>query len=158
MGVATRDIALMAKTPPSKKARKTARKQRPQQAPDFSAYDLSQLESIQQDLRRTFVGKVIDNLLPLREQHRALMAQIERAVEPHGLTAVEFLGLTRKELERRMLQHMRRSGPAGRKGVRYVHPTDRSLVWHGFGKRPKWLHELVASGHDLASLRVEDDD
>lgn len=122
---------------------------------DFSAYDLAELSRIQEELRRTYVAKLLDDLLPLREQHRALMDQIERAVSPHGLTALEFLEGTRKELERRMLNHLMRDSRA-RKGFKYVHPRNPSLVWHGQGKRPRWLHDLLQAGYALEALRVEE--
>lgn len=35
--------------------------------------------------------------------------------------------------------------------VKYRHPTDRSLVWTGRGRRPKWL---VAEGGDVERFRV----
>jgi len=35
--------------------------------------------------------------------------------------------------------------------VKYRHPTNRSLIWTGRGRRPKWL---VAAGGDVERFRV----
>ena len=35
--------------------------------------------------------------------------------------------------------------------VKYRHPTDRSLIWTGRGRRPKWL---IAEGGDVERFRV----
>jgi len=35
--------------------------------------------------------------------------------------------------------------------VKYRHPTNRSLIWTGRGRRPKWL---VAEGGDVERFRV----
>ncbi len=37
----------------------------------------------------------------------------------------------------------------------YQHPSDPSLTWSGFGRKPGWLNELVNSGRDVESLRVK---
>ena len=44
-----------------------------------------------------------------------------------------------------------RERDAGSISVKYRHPTDRSLIWTGRGRRPKWL---VAEGGDVERFRV----
>lgn len=44
-----------------------------------------------------------------------------------------------------------RERAAGSITVKYRHPTNRSLIWTGRGRRPKWL---VAEGGDVERFRV----
>lgn len=44
-----------------------------------------------------------------------------------------------------------RERAAGAITVKYRHPTNRSLIWTGRGRRPKWL---VAEGGDVERFRV----
>lgn len=38
--------------------------------------------------------------------------------------------------------------------ARYRHPTDASLTWGGRGKRPRWVHDWLATGGSIESLRA----
>jgi hypothetical protein len=40
-------------------------------------------------------------------------------------------------------------------GHTYQHPTDKSLVWHAKGQKPKWLRELEADGDKAIELGPE---
>jgi DNA-binding protein H-NS len=44
-----------------------------------------------------------------------------------------------------------RERAAGSISVKYRHPTNRSLIWTGRGRRPKWL---IAEGGDVERFRV----
>ncbi len=45
-----------------------------------------------------------------------------------------------------------------RKGVavpfKYKHPTDDSKKWTGRGVAPKWMQELLSSGHNKAEFKI----
>jgi DNA-binding protein H-NS len=39
----------------------------------------------------------------------------------------------------------------------YRHPDDVSITWSGLGRRPGWLHDLLARGIALEALAIRDD-
>jgi DNA-binding protein H-NS len=46
----------------------------------------------------------------------------------------------------------------GRKGtkvaIKYRHPKDPDQTWTGRGVAPKWMQELISSGHDRSEFEV----
>jgi DNA-binding protein H-NS len=52
-------------------------------------------------------------------------------------------GLTLKDLARKSA---RTKGPEYHSGRQYQHPTNKTLVWPGKGKKPGWLVSLEAEG------------
>ncbi len=39
----------------------------------------------------------------------------------------------------------------------YRHPQDATLTWHGRGKKPNWLMELIAAGNTVEQYLVIDE-
>ena len=42
----------------------------------------------------------------------------------------------------------------GKVAVQYRNPADKSQEWSGRGRQPNWVKELIASGVDLQTARV----
>jgi DNA-binding protein H-NS len=79
-----------------------------------------------------------EGLLKHRDENRKAKALDE------ARSLLESVGLSLKDLNKGRT----RSGksPAYHVGHQYRHPTDKSLVWNGKGKKPGWLVALEAEG------------
>lgn len=44
--------------------------------------------------------------------------------------------------------------PKAKKQTIYRHPTDAGLSWSGHGRKPRWIHDLEASGVTLEQMRA----
>jgi DNA-binding protein H-NS len=90
-----------------------------------------ELLQLQQRIAAAIAKKRVDERSALKEK---LQSMAERA----GFRIDDLFGNTRER-------------PAGSITVKYRHPTNRSLIWTGRGRRPKWL---VAEGGDVERFRV----
>jgi DNA-binding protein H-NS len=46
------------------------------------------------------------------------------------------------------------AGDRATKGVTYANPADPKVTWRGFGKRPRWFLDAIASGKTEPDLRA----
>lgn len=74
-------------------------------------------------------------LIERREMLRKELIDVARA---EGFTITELFGAS-ISVER---------------GTAYANPSNAFQLWHGRGKRPKWLVDALASGRSLESLKV----
>ncbi len=72
-------------------------------------------------------------------ERAALKQKLKSMAEQAGFEIHDLFGKTRE------------GSPSPSIKVKYRHPTNRSLVWTGRGRRPKWL---VAEGGDVERFRV----
>jgi len=72
-------------------------------------------------------------------ERAALRQKLKTMAEQAGFQIDDLFGQSRE-----------RAANSGIK-VKYRHPTDRSLIWTGRGRRPKWL---LAEGGDVERFRV----
>lgn len=71
-------------------------------------------------------------------EESALKEKLESMAEQAGFRIDDLFGHKRERAARAI-------------SVKYRHPTDRSLIWTGRGRRPKWL---IAAGGDVERFRV----
>jgi DNA-binding protein H-NS len=96
------------------------------------------LNELQDDELRGTRG-LIDEILQKRDEDRKAKAIIDaRAI----LTAA---GLTPKDLGGHGKAKSAK-GPVYHSGHQYQHPTNKTLVWSGKGKKPGWVNALEAEG------------
>lgn len=95
--------------------------------------------------------------LKLREQSDidAAHNEINAIAQRVGLSLKELIGLGQGKLRKQ-------EGSAGGKvrktsgkvAVQYRNPQDASQEWTGRGRQPKWVKELLASGKNLLSAKL----
>ena len=60
----------------------------------------------------------------------------------------------------KLMREMSPSKPSGSKKSastrppKYAHPSDPSITWSGYSRRPQWIHEYAAAGNDIEELRI----
>ena len=80
--------------------------------------------------------------------------QVERAKAREQIMAIaQGVGIPLKELMGAQARAAK-SASGIKVAVRYRHPADASLQWTGRGRQPKWVHEWLASGQSLDTLKV----
>ncbi len=82
---------------------------------------------------------LIDEILQKRDEERKAKAMVDaRAIlAAAGLSLKDLNGNGHKKASK---------GPIYHSGRAYQHPTDKTLVWAGKGKKPGWLVGLEAEG------------
>lgn len=95
------------------------------------------------------VRKMIDAGIKTREEEKK-----EEVKELIRAKAAE-LGLDPRQLVKEMTpsKSSKKAG-ANTRPPKYQHPTDPSITWSGYSRRPEWIHEYVASGKDIEELRI----
>jgi DNA-binding protein H-NS len=96
------------------------------------------LNELRDDELRAFISQA-EGILKQRDDERKA-----RAIEDARAT-LAAAGLTLKDLGGKG-NKQNGKGPVYHSGRTYQHPTDKSLVWNGKGKKPNWLRELEAEG------------
>lgn len=93
---------------------------------------------------------LIDEILQKRDDDRKEKALIDaRAMQAKALKesrlVLESAGLTLRDLGGKG-KRKRARGPVYHSGHTYQHPTNKTLLWNGKGKKPNWLVEVEADG------------
>ncbi len=84
--------------------------------------------------------RVADAIAKKRHVERsALKEKLQSLAEQAGFEIDDLFGQAREREARAEI------------AVKYRHPTNRSLIWTGRGRRPKWL---IAEGGDVERFRV----
>ncbi|WP_028450042.1 MULTISPECIES: H-NS histone family protein [Chitinibacter] len=103
---------------------------------DLSNLDYQQLVELR--------GQVEVELVRRKEQEKArILSQLQSAAAASGFTVAELIGEV-----------------AGKKGAKkavkaqYANPADPSQTWTGRGRKPQWVHDLLANGGSLDSIRI----
>lgn len=74
-----------------------------------------------------------------------LLKEVERLASDYGLPVEKVLDLLHEA------HHLKSLSKRSRQV--YRHPEDVSKVWHGVGRQPKWIAELIEQGWDIEDLR-----
>jgi DNA-binding protein H-NS len=92
-----------------------------------------------------------------RQEVDGVIARIKEAIGVYGLSAAD-LGLHEGGKSRPGIPSAKRAGrkPASkRKSAGIVRFRDQNNnQWTGFGPKPKWLRDALASGKDIAEFKV----
>ena len=84
----------------------------------------------------------------LKEQRATKLKEAKEIIKQFGFTANE-LGITPKP-------NKNASGTVKTTlEAKYIHPTDKSLVWVGRGAYPKWVKEFIANNGTLEDLEIK---
>src|SRR5580693_7445608 len=88
---------------------------------------------------------LIDEILRKRDEDRKARAIIDAkaTLAAAGLTLKDLNGNGKKKTAK---------GPVYHAGHSYQHPTNKSLVWNGKGKKPHWLVGLEADGEAVVEV------
>jgi hypothetical protein len=88
-----------------------------------------------------------DELRAVIDRSNELLAERDRQRKDKALAqareTLEAVGLSLKDLNGKG-KKAAKAGPVYKKGITYQHPTDRSRVYGGHGKKPHWLNALEA--------------
>ena len=129
--------------------------------PDLSGYSISELSQLIRDaerqrerLRRQNVGearrKIMSDLKEIGLSVADLFPGVHRNSNAGTTTNTQKRGRGRPRIK------PVNDGPVVQRGVEYRNPNDPSQRWSGWGKRPGWFHEALASGktpEDMAGRR-----
>lgn len=129
---------------------------------------LDELQSLQRRVERQTAMKQAESLERLRTEYDAVMAKIERALKPYGLTSHAFINASKKDVADFLLARAEGTGASegkskSRRGKgrglvppQFRHPTDPSKTWTGRGNRPRWLRDWLEEdeSHDMQDLRI----
>ena len=105
---------------------------------------LDMLESLNDEDLRAVDARCLE-LLKQHDTERKDMALADAAAR------LAEVGLTLKDLINGKGK-TKAKGPVYYGGHEYQHPTEKSLIWKGTGKKPHWLRELEASGVKAVEL------
>jgi hypothetical protein len=99
--------------------------------------NLQTLETLNDDDLRA-VGARCEQLLVLHDKQRKEKAleEAKAILAASGLTLKDLAGVKAKAAK----------GPVYKGGLVYQHPSNKTLIWHAKGKKPRWLVELEAVG------------
>jgi DNA-binding protein H-NS len=109
---------------------------------------LDSLENLNDEELQAIICRC-NELLKERDRQRK-----EKALE-QARAALAAVGLSLKDLGRKP-HPARPKGPAYHAGRRYQHPSDKTLVWPGKGKKPAWLTALEAEGKTAVEVGAND--
>ena len=91
---------------------------------------------------------VINRAQELLKQHDT--ERKEKALA-EARTLLASVGLSLKDIARKA-PALKSKGPVYHSGQKYQHPTDKTLVWPGKGKKPGWLTALEGAGGTAVAL------
>lgn len=90
-----------------------------------------------------------------REEVKSVVAKIKDAITVYGLTAAD-LGFAAPRAATRATPGAKRRTMRGGKSAAVVRYRDQSgNTWVGRGKRPGWLRDALAAGHQLTDFAVK---
>ena len=103
---------------------------------DISQLDYQALQALSLQLE-TELAKRKD------QEKQRILQQLQTAAAASGFTVAELLG----EIG---------SGKKAKKPVaaQYANPADLSQTWSGRGRKPQWVHDALASGATLETLKI----
>ncbi|QLG89542.1 H-NS histone family protein [Chitinibacter bivalviorum] len=103
---------------------------------ELSNFDYQQLVELR--------AQVDVELVRRKEQEKSrILQQLQSAAAASGFTVAELLGEV--------------SGKKGAKKpvkAQYANPADASQTWTGRGRKPQWVHDALANGATLDSIRI----
>jgi DNA-binding protein H-NS len=118
------------------------------------------LNELRDDELRAFISQA-DGILKQRDDERKARAIVDaRAVQAKALNdakaVLEAAGLSLKDLGGNGKKKATK-GPVYHAGHAYQHPADKTLVWNGKGKKPRWLVELESEGEKALEILAAND-
>lgn len=78
-------------------------------------------------------------LIKLRQEQEEALNTINSIANKHGIAIENLSSLL---------------GKKPKSDVKYRNPANADETWTGLGRKPKWLHEALANGHDLESFKI----
>jgi DNA-binding protein H-NS len=78
-------------------------------------------------------------LIKLRQEQEEALNAINSIANKHGIAIENLSSLL---------------GKKPKSDVKYRNPANADETWTGLGRKPKWLHEALANGHDLESFKI----
>ena len=101
---------------------------------DLSSLSLSELRTLQDDIKKQMKKREHDDLSKAREQILAIAQSV-------GVSVKDLVGTGIR-------------AKTGTVAVRYRNPDDASQQWTGRGRQPKWVKEWTDSGKSRDLLKV----
>ncbi|WP_410500076.1 H-NS family nucleoid-associated regulatory protein [Chitinibacter sp. S2-10] len=103
---------------------------------DLSNLDYQQLVELR--------AQVDVELVRRKEQEKArILSQLQSAAAASGFTVAELLGeVSSKKGSKKTVK------------AQYANPADPSQTWTGRGRKPQWVHDVLASGKSLDNIRI----
>lgn len=84
----------------------------------------------------------------INEQRNSKLSEAREIIKQFGFTA--------NDLEIAPKPNKKASGTVKTTlEAKYIHPTDKSLVWVGRGAYPKWVKDFLAGGGGLEDLEIK---
>lgn len=106
---------------------------------DLSKLNLAELKDLQAQVAAEMKSREKSEIEKARSDINAIAQNL-------GLSLKELLGSTNTKEKARK--------PTGKVAVQYRNPQDSSQEWTGRGRQPGWVKELLASGKNLQSAKV----
>jgi hypothetical protein len=107
---------------------------------------LESLETLNDDELRAIISRCNELVAQHDRDRKAKAMEQARAI-------LAASGLSLKDLAGARITPAK--GPLYKGGQVYQHPSDKSLVWHAKGQKPKWLREIEANGGTAIELPTE---
>jgi DNA-binding protein H-NS len=83
-------------------------------------------------------------LVRRKEQEKVrILSQLQSAAAASGFTVAELLG-----------EVSSKKGAKKPVKAQYANPSDASQTWTGRGRKPQWVHDALANGATLDSIRI----
>ncbi|MBK0328639.1 H-NS histone family protein [Rhodobacteraceae bacterium F11138] len=106
------------------------------------AIDLKSLQRKELVVLKQDIDKALRDA-EVRERRDALKAA-ENAAAEYGFSLEELLSD----------KMGRGAGKAPKSAPKYRNPENPDQTWSGRGRKPKWVHDAIANGADLSSLKI----
>ena len=106
-------------------------------AMDLSAMSRKELLKLQKDVEKALKDA------EQRERREALKAA-EKAAAEFGFSLTELSGDAKP----------RAAGKKPKTPPKYRNPENPEQTWSGRGRKPQWVHDALAKGHDITDLEI----
>lgn len=105
---------------------------------DLSGYDLSELKVLQHDVEKEIKHRQQHEVLRAREQILAIAQEV-------GVPVDELIAGSARVVKKEKGQKV---------NPKYQNPADKSQIWTGRGRQPKWIAQGIAEGKSLNDFRI----
>lgn len=130
---------------------------------DLATMDTKALEALQKRIAERMAQEKAKGLEALRAEYVALIARIDAACAPYGLTARKLLSSTTQQVEDIVARAAGQEAPENPRRKRsavprkYRNPENHAQTWTGRGHQPAWVTDwLDKRGGKLQDLLIRE--
>lgn len=99
------------------------------------------------------IAKLTAEADAIRAEKAGVIARMKEAVAYYGITAEE-MGFSVKRKAKASAKSNGKAKPKAPAATRVRFKDDKGNAWSGYGRKPQWLNDLLASGKTLDDFRV----